>query len=148
MIICRHLAKNVKCFSLFATHFHEITQLANDVETVKNYHVATIADKDTFTLLYQLKPGVMDKSFGIHIAKLANFPSEVIKTAESVYSEYDDDIRSEEAKTFLDKLMVQMDNELLKRNVVTAADIEKFMAVAKTVVEQSDIAEIRNTFQI
>lgn len=73
----RHLAKEIKCFTLFATHFHEITDLANTVNTVKNSHMVAISDKDTFTLLYQVAPGVMDKSFGIHVAKLANFPKHV-----------------------------------------------------------------------
>lgn len=73
----RHLAKETKCFTLFATHFHEITDLANTVNTVKNSHMVAISDKDTFTLLYQVLPGVMDKSFGIHVAKLANFPKHV-----------------------------------------------------------------------
>lgn len=75
----RHLAKETKCFTLFATHFHEITDLANTVPTVKNSHMVAISDKDTFTLLYQVLPGVMDKSFGIHVAKLANFPKHVSK---------------------------------------------------------------------
>ena len=73
------MAKETKCFTLFATHFHEITELANTVATVKNLHMVTVADNDTFTLLYQVRPGVMDKSFGIHVAKLANFPEHVVQ---------------------------------------------------------------------
>lgn len=49
------------------------------VETAHNFHMAALADKDTFTLLYQVRPGVMDKSFGIHVAKLANFPKSVVQ---------------------------------------------------------------------
>lgn len=49
------------------------------VKTVRNSHVAALSDKDTFTLLYQVRPGVMDKSFGIHIAKLASFPKSVVQ---------------------------------------------------------------------
>lgn len=77
--IAEHLAKQKKCFSLFATHFHEITEMAQDVHTVKSCHMDAIADKDGFTLLYQVKDGVMPKSFGIQVAKLANFPKEVVE---------------------------------------------------------------------
>lgn len=49
-----------------------------------------MSDKDTFTLLYQVRPGVMDKSFGIHVAKLANFPKDVVQFAEQIYNESED----------------------------------------------------------
>lgn len=64
---------------MFATHFHEITQMADVVETVKNYHMAAIVDEENFTLLFQVRPGVMKKSFGIQVAQLACFPAKVIE---------------------------------------------------------------------
>lgn len=72
------MAKETKCFTLFATHFHEITELANTVSTVRNCHMVAVADCENFTLLYQVRPGVMDKSFGIQVAKIANFPENVV----------------------------------------------------------------------
>lgn len=77
--IAEYLAKETKCFTLFATHFHEITEMAETLTTVKSCHMNAIADNDNFTLLYQVKPGVMEKSFGIQVAKLAKFPNEVVK---------------------------------------------------------------------
>ena len=77
-IIFRHLAKEIKSYCLFATHFHEITRLAEEVSTANNYHVTAIVE-DKLTLLYKVKPGICDQSFGIHVAKMANFPEEVIE---------------------------------------------------------------------
>ena len=85
IILFRHLAKEAKCFTLFATHFHEITQLSQSIKTVKNCHMAAVADDENFTLLYQVRPGVMEKSFGIQVARLALFPNDVIKVRVFIY---------------------------------------------------------------
>uniref|UniRef100_A0A182JP70 DNA mismatch repair proteins mutS family domain-containing protein n=1 Tax=Anopheles christyi TaxID=43041 RepID=A0A182JP70_9DIPT len=88
--IAEWLAKESKCFTLFATHFQEITDLATYVPNVKNCHMEAIVDGERLTLLYQVKPGVMEKSFGIQVAKLANFPPGVIKLAQKFYNECED----------------------------------------------------------
>ncbi|XP_052894948.1 DNA mismatch repair protein spellchecker 1 isoform X2 [Anopheles moucheti] len=88
--IAEWLAKESKCFTLFATHFQEITDLATYVPNVKNCHMEAIVDGERMTLLYQVMPGVMEKSFGIQVAKLANFPPSVIKLAQKFYNECED----------------------------------------------------------
>ncbi|XP_062142962.1 DNA mismatch repair protein spellchecker 1 [Drosophila sulfurigaster albostrigata] len=110
--IAEHLAKQTKCFTLFATHFHEITKLAETLCTVKNCHMAAVADADNFTLLYQVRPGVMEKSFGIQVARLANFPEHVVQNAQEVYNEFEDehaDKQNQTDKDLLDKIQVAIE---------------------------------------
>ena len=75
----RHLARDIKSYCLFATHFHEITKLTEEISAVKNQHVTALVEDDKLTLLYKVMPGICDQSFGLHVAKMANFPSDVIE---------------------------------------------------------------------
>uniref|UniRef100_A0A1B6C2N8 DNA mismatch repair protein MSH2 n=1 Tax=Clastoptera arizonana TaxID=38151 RepID=A0A1B6C2N8_9HEMI len=88
--IAEHLAKDVKCFTLFATHFHELTRLSETIPTLKNQHVTAITSDNSLTLMYQVKPGACDQSFGIHVAKMARFPSHVVEDAKRKLEELED----------------------------------------------------------
>ncbi|XP_063906201.1 DNA mismatch repair protein Msh2 [Zophobas morio] len=79
--IAEHLVKEVRCYSLFATHFHEITRLAEMHPRASNKHVTAVTTENTITPLYQVRDGECDNSYGVHCARMAEFPDDVIKSA-------------------------------------------------------------------
>lgn len=79
--ISEYLAGTVGCFCLFATHFHELTQLSEEMPGVKNQHVTATATPSGLVLQYIIADGHSDQSFGIQVAKLAKFPESVINVA-------------------------------------------------------------------
>jgi len=81
--VSNHIARVIKCPTLFTTHYTELTELSHHVDTVSNFHVSALVHEDKLTLLYQLQPGICDQSFGIDVAKIANFPKEVIENAQT-----------------------------------------------------------------
>lgn len=70
--------------TLFATHYHELTTLEEQLDSVKNYTVAVDEKEDYITFLYKVKRGSADKSYGIYVAKLAGISMPVIKRAEEI----------------------------------------------------------------
>ncbi|CAN0184702.1 unnamed protein product [Ascophyllum nodosum] len=79
--ISEHIVKEVQAPCLFATHFHEMTTMADKDKRVKNLHVTAEAKEDKMTMLYEVREGACLESFGIHVAAMAGFPRAVIREA-------------------------------------------------------------------
>ncbi|NNF21020.1 MAG: DNA mismatch repair protein MutS [Saprospiraceae bacterium] len=73
--------------TLFATHYHELNQLAESFERIKNYNVATKEVEDKVIFLRKLVPGSCESSFGIHVAQMAGMPSSLVKNANALLRE-------------------------------------------------------------
>ncbi|MEY3692438.1 MAG: mismatch repair protein MutS [Bacillota bacterium] len=84
--IIEYATSQLKAKTLFSTHYHELTQLEKSLPQLKNIHVAVHEENDTITFLYQVKPGSMSQSFGIHVAQLAQLPPSLIQRAKTILS--------------------------------------------------------------
>ena len=77
--------------TLFATHYHEMVELASFLPRVKNFNVAVAEEAGEVIFLYKIVPGGVDKSYGVHVAKLAGLPKSVVHRAEEVLLELESD---------------------------------------------------------
>lgn len=82
--VVEHLHDEVGCRTLFATHYHELTQLAVSRQAVNNYNIAVREWNDQIIFLRQILPGAADKSYGIQVARLAGLPDSIINRAKEI----------------------------------------------------------------
>ena len=87
--IIEYIHDNIGCKTLFSTHYHELTKLDKHFSGIKNVHVAIKEENGNITFMHKVKDGPVDKSYGIHVAKLANLPSKVINTANEILNTYE-----------------------------------------------------------
>ncbi len=87
--IIEHIHDKIKCKTLFSTHYHELTDLENNLVNLKNVHVSAYEEDGNITFLHKIKVGSVDKSYGIHVAKLARLPESLIKRADQILNVYE-----------------------------------------------------------
>ncbi|GAB4197652.1 MAG: hypothetical protein OHK0022_16150 [Roseiflexaceae bacterium] len=84
-----HNEPRLGCRTLFATHYHELTELEEVLPRVKNYHMAAVEQEDRVVFLHELRRGGADRSYGIHVAELAGIPRPVIRRASELLAQFE-----------------------------------------------------------
>ena len=82
--VAEHLHEQVGCKTIFATHYHELTQLADRFARVVNCNVAVLESGDDVIFLHRLQPGGTDRSYGVHVGRLAGLPAAVVERATAI----------------------------------------------------------------
>lgn len=85
--ITEHLHDVIGCRALFATHYHELAQLADSLTGLRNYHVLVQETNQTIVFLHRIAPGSAGRSYGIHVAQLAGIPLPVLQRAQAILAE-------------------------------------------------------------
>ena len=101
--ITEHIATRLKCRTLFATHYHELTELAELFDNIRNYNVAVREWMDEVVFLHRILPGGTDKSYGIHVAKLAGIPKSILSRSNEILEELESAFAKEATGTRLAK---------------------------------------------
>ena len=87
--ILEYVTTKIKCKTLFSTHYHELTSLDEKYKGIKNVHVSADEKDGKITFLHKIMDGAVDKSYGVHVASLANMPNEIIQNANKILSKYE-----------------------------------------------------------
>ena len=89
--IAEDLHDRIACRALFATHYHQLTQLAEDRRSVRNQRVAVREWGDEIIFLHRIEDGATDRSYGLHVGRLAGIPAPVLERAREILERLEDD---------------------------------------------------------
>lgn len=123
--ISEYIAVYKRSMALFATHFHELTSLADQVPGVLNRHVTALVEKNSIVMLHLVENGPSDQSFGVHVAALAHFPDEVVATARA---------QADLLEKFLQPQMTKLQKKKTKQVFTLGVDDEALRQKLKAII--------------
>jgi DNA mismatch repair protein MutS len=131
--VTEHIATKIKCRTLFATHYHELTELAELFTNIKNCNVSVREWMDEVVFLHKILPGGTDKSYGIHVARLAGIPKSILERAKEILQELESTFQKEAT------------GEHLSRHKTKEADKDSlFVEKHKSVLEKLSSIDVNN----
>lgn len=131
--ILEYISDYIGAFTLFSTHYHELTRLDKKYKNIKNVHVSAVENGNEITFLHKVKNGSVDKSYGIHVARLAKMPEELLNKAEEILNEYESNSKKKNPE---EKIQLAMDFEPnVKKDDIIKETIEKIDVLNTTPIE-------------
>ena len=133
--IIEYIHNNINAKTFFSTHYHELTDLDKSLPNLKNIHVSAVEENGCVTFLHKIKEGSIDRSYGIHVAKLANLPDELIKRADEILKIYENkervrDIKVQEALPLeIEKKPSEVEEALKNLNPLNMTPMEAMNAL-------------------
>lgn len=135
--ILEYISDNIKSFTLFSTHYHELTRLDKKYKNIKNVHVSAVENGNEITFLHKVKNGAVDKSYGIHVARLAKMPDSLLKRADEILNEYESNAKKKNPE---EKIQLTMDFETnVKKDDIIKETIENIDVLNTTPIEALNV---------
>ena len=124
--IVEYIQSNIKCKTLFATHYHELTDLENEFREVKNYSISVKDDGENIIFLRKIVEQPADKSYGIYVAKLAKLPDKVIERSSEILSDLEKNhiFNGEVLTGSLDKEKMNLMLDKANKEALVTADLQ------------------------
>lgn len=110
--ILQYIHEKIPAKTLFSTHYHELTDLSQELKGLRNVHVGAIEKNGEVVFLHKIMEGPADKSYGIHVAKLAGLPKELLKNAQKILSKLESQASKDSAKVIDQQLSLFEETEL------------------------------------
>lgn len=137
--VMEYIHSRIKAKTLFATHYHQLIAMEDELEGVKNYSVAVKERGNDIVFLRRIVPGGTDKSYGVHVARLAGLPKKVLERANEILAEYDNGNENVPAVKNIESRQQSMDSlftsslseQILKLDVMSMTPIEAMNALYK-----------------
>lgn len=137
--VMEYIHSRIKAKTLFATHYHQLIAMEDELEGVKNYSVAVKERGNDIVFLRRIVPGGTDKSYGVHVARLAGLPKKVLERANEILAEYDNGTENVPAIKTMESRQQPMDSlftsslseQILKLDVMSMTPIEAMNALYK-----------------
>ena len=137
--VMEYIHSRIKAKTLFATHYHQLIAMEDELEGVKNYSVAVKERGNDIVFLRRIVPGGTDKSYGVHVARLAGLPKKVLERANEILAEYDNGNENVPAVKTIENRQQPMDSlftsslseQILKLDVMSMTPIEAMNALYK-----------------
>ncbi|WP_342581200.1 DNA mismatch repair protein MutS [Ureibacillus sp. FSL W7-1570] len=129
--IHNHIGAN----TLFSTHYHELTALEDQLERLQNVHVSAVEKNGNVVFLHKVKKGAADKSYGVHVAKLANMPQEIIDRAQTLLEQFEsqqvDHLKSQKEEEIFQLSLFEEEEPKQKKNTLKSHEQEVIQELQK-----------------
>ena len=129
--IIEYIHNHIKAKTFFSTHYHELTDLEDTLSGLRNIHVSAYEEDGEITFLHKLEEGSVDKSYGIHVARLAHLPDTLIKRADQILKVYE----GNEVKRDLKIQETLPIDELIPKKSLVEQELEKIDPLNLTPME-------------
>ncbi len=123
--IIEYVATVIKAKTIFSTHYHELTSMAEENDSIANIHVEVHEENTTVTFLYKVLPGKADKSYGINVARLAHLPRSVIERASDLLVMFEESKHSINMNQTIIKMKIEPTGYLKAKEILSQVDVNQ-----------------------